>query len=1112
MMMKFAAKSVFRSPVKTILFVLLLGAATAFLSLGLGMLKSSDDMLKQADESFTTVAYVEYIGENYPDVNLFDEYMIDELESFDVTPFIEHPAVLSYSPQRMLGGSVDGFYIGTRGSDFYDGIIIMRFKVMYNTEERVSCILKDNYFGSDLFYDGVFFYLDFDNMPQYSREDFPEGSVFYAHGNMYEGEKRLWYFFVSPLKLKLPDNKTYAEFGNDPLYRVDNVDEADSEKIVEMFHNASRSYNVLANQITVRASDTPQNYLEFFLEETKLVDGAFFTDKQISSNAKVCLISQYMAGKLGIGVGDSIDMELYVADSGRSIETSFWYEDGFLTLDRFTVVGIFKDMTGMYNTMFIPLLDEPWMPKLCIDYSIARVQLNNDEADKYVTDMKQYMLPSMRITTFDQGYAMAKRSIVSLQETARILTYVSAGCTVALLLLFAYMFIAKNRDIAKTMLNLGTGRRKTLRYLMYSALIVLVIAIIIGGVVGYELSQDITRRAYEQASTTDLDLRFSNIAVDKLIDFSADVESDYRVSLFSAVCILILGLAITYVFALGAVRAKGQGASKSGSSKRASASGAMKCFAPMPLMVFAIDMDVVRDKFIELLDPANRLLLICLIVLVSVIVLCALFFLVRAIIRKSRILNKPRRMSLSERAHAGGFTQKIVFRSIFRGKWRSAIVPPVAAILVIFIGLFCADLDSYQGKRETVYDDVPVTAYLTNYQGKLIDGLRVPQSTIDSIVGSGYIAKTYGSVKLNYLYSGIEGKELTPVLVPTNSFAYDTFYEMVLRQPMVVGTNNVASAPEFFFAGDVAFTFLDGYDESCFEGDEPVCMLNKPFMEENGIALGDTIVLTVFADRDMYVDFTEISLKVVGIYPKLTGRNSIYSNIKSLDDTLLTYTLTQETFLWFLYNRAVMDNPDFYITDVRDGDMLYSIGVDGVTYGSYSIEQTYRSVSFVLKNTEDLDGFKDAMEELGLSSVGRLSRMRLSMVINEEQLQQTITMLDRHIAYMQTLFVIVYILTIGIGFVVSYLLTKSRRPEFAMMRSMGAGKGKTFFCFFAEQTILFIVGSLLGAVMLRLISGTFIALQWQAFAGFALCYLVGIMIAAGMMNRLNVLETLGTKE
>ncbi len=149
--MKFAAKSVFRSPVKTILFVLLLGAATAFLSLGLGMLKSSDDMLKQADESFTTVAYVEYIGENYPDVNLFDEYMIDELESFDVTPFIEHPAVLSYSPQRMLGGSVDGFYIGTRGSDFYDGIIIMRFKVMYNTEERVSCILKDNYFGSDLF-------------------------------------------------------------------------------------------------------------------------------------------------------------------------------------------------------------------------------------------------------------------------------------------------------------------------------------------------------------------------------------------------------------------------------------------------------------------------------------------------------------------------------------------------------------------------------------------------------------------------------------------------------------------------------------------------------------------------------------------------------------------------------------------------------------------------------------------------------------------------------------------------------------------------------------------------------------------------------------------------
>ena len=56
----------------------------------------------------------------------------------------------------------------------------------------------------------------------------------------------------------------------------------------------------------------------------------------------------------------------------------------------------------------------------------------------------------------------------------------------------------------------------------------------------------------------------------------------------------------------------------------------------------------------------------------------------------------------------------------------------------------------------------------------------------------------------------------------------------------------------------------------------------------------------------------------------------------------------------------------------------------------------------------------------------------------------------------------IFTLVVAIGFVVSYLLTKSRRAELAVMRSMGAGKLKTFFILFIEQLILCIFGAIIG--------------------------------------------------
>ena len=113
---------------------------------------------------------------------------------------------------------------------------------------------------------------------------------------------------------------------------------------------------------------------------------------------------------------------------------------------------------------------------------------------------------------------------------------------------------------------------------------------------------------------------------------------------------------------------------------------------------------------------------------------------------------------------------------------------------------------------------------------------------------------------------------------------------------------------------------------------------------------------------------------------------------------------------------------------------------------------------------------------------------------------------------MNTLSPVIYALTVIIGFVSSYLLTRTRKAELAVMRSLGSGKIKTFIMFFFEQMILCLIGSALGVIIGIIIYGTLTSMQIIAVLGYFVCYAVGCMIAVSIMNRVNVLKILSTRE
>ena len=151
--------------------------------------------------------------------------------------------------------------------------------------------------------------------------------------------------------------------------------------------------------------------------------------------------------------------------------------------------------------------------------------------------------------------------------------------------------------------------------------------------------------------------------------------------------------------------------------------------------------------------------------------------------------------------------------------------------------------------------------------------------------------------------------------------------------------------------------------------------------------------------------------------------------------------------------------------------------------------------------------------------VGVTGRARVSLVINDTALADTISSLNDQISFMNALYPALIVLVLAVGFVVSYLTVRTRKAELALYRSMGNGRLYTSAMILAEQILQAFAGILAGcAAALILIAaglhpaGFTVSLVLESALRFLVCYLVGSAAAVFVINRNNIMEILMEKE
>lgn len=260
--------------------------------------------------------------------------------------------------------------------------------------------------------------------------------------------------------------------------------------------------------------------------------------------------------------------------------------------------------------------------------------------------------------------------------------------------------------------------------------------------------------------------------------------------------------------------------------------------------------------------------------------------------------------------------------------------------------------------------------------------------------------------------------------------------------------------------------WLEGYDESCLEGDERICIISDKW----GYAPGDTIPLLARVP----VSKTQLEgifhLKVAGTYPGKITKFAAVMPLKTMEDLTIAATAVHKQ----------AGNP-----------YAWNFGLN--------------AVYFTVRDNQQLDQIKAAITESGLRS-NKLVRVR----IDDRILKETVGPIESNLAQLEGSYLFFFVMIAAIGFLLSFLLARGRKPEYAVMRMLGESRLQITLKALLEQFVLCLGGVLLGAAAVGIIGQE--GFRPGICAAILLCYTLGAAAAVTLTVRVNVMDILRDKE
>ena len=383
-------------------------------------------------------------------------------------------------------------------------------------------------------------------------------------------------------------------------------------------------------------------------------------------------------------------------------------------------------------------------------------------------------------------------------------------------------------------------------------------------------------------------------------------------------------------------------------------------------------------------------------------------------------------------------------------------------LIVVFLFLFFSGLLVNLQQMEALSEAIPIEARISNLNGTMSSGMMIQERVIQALEDSGYVTDLQYTSEIAAVMGEVSGDEAAKMERGDITF------------PLGLGVNRseaLTGAPA------EGFTFAEGAGSELLTGTESVCVIREQEMEELGLAVGDSIRVTLFSVT----------------YP---GDNAM-KNYNRLG----------------VYELRIVGSFRIPVSEIatRAAQMIFPVKWQREIQEQAGSTFFADSARFRVAKPLDLNAFKAEMDEVGLLPViseANSSQHGIALTVNDETFIKTATRLRENITLTQILMPFIVVIVGFLGFVVSYLLLQSRRPEIAIMRSLGVSRRNCFGMLLFESAILVISGSLAGVIVASFLVDMDTVLGLGVGISFFVVYMAGTAVALKMLGKFSVMQLL----
>lgn len=558
---KNSLKNVYRSGGKSALFMVLILLLTVLSSLSLSVFVSIQQYLGECDDFYTTIGVLEYMAPDYPDEEVYNPDMQEAIRSFDDTLITDYKEVLSFQRSNRSLGYIDGFE-RFDAEAAHEDMIVAKARVMFEVFEDGSVIVdtakvtEELYSNSDTVNKPLIIYELESWLSNYDTGVHEISLIFHGKA-LLKGRRGYLTYGIMPKDEELIITGTHSEglLIEDISGREDDYT-LDSDNI---YGKLARTYLITRNAVTVYASSDLALLAPFNQQQANLVEGRLFSEGEYATGDKVCIVTEVIADKLGVSIGDYIPLSLSVL-AGSTPSQSYWADEGFDQTGQYEVVGIIRVPRETNYAMYIPVDEQVNYLENQLGYVVGTIEISNSGADTFYNDIIEKLPERFHLTIYDQGYAQAAKPLFNINRIALIMSVSSILATLVIILLYGYLFVYRQREVSDIMMKLGTGTRAIYQYYLTGSLFIATLAVTIGVFLSTRLVTFVEQMMYDALNNyVSTDLRFSNgnLSIINALEFSPEIGLSFFVIV--GACIVLLTLISCYIFTKNTFKHKTRG-------------------------------------------------------------------------------------------------------------------------------------------------------------------------------------------------------------------------------------------------------------------------------------------------------------------------------------------------------------------------------------------------------------------------------------------------------------------------------------------------------------------------------------------------------------------------